>query len=99
MKRYRYKFDPRFDNDGYFAKFHLMVWGQERCVLREDREDWGAVRFLKRDFDQWASDNGTPFISNELFIAALQELGHEISRGMAKGIFLKADAWGLESSQ
>lgn len=97
---YRYKYSKAFEDDGYFAKYHVMIWKDERCMHREGCDDAGGLRVLERDFIDWCRETGTPIPRSELFTLALRELGHKIENvagvDMVAGVFLKADAWVLE---
>lgn len=94
---YRYKYDESFENDEYFIDWHVMHWISERCVHREGYDDWGGLQVLWRDFNDWCVKSRTPLAFYALFWNCIQWRGHRIENGMVSGLFLREDAWALET--
>jgi hypothetical protein len=94
---YRYKYDEAFEDDFFFIDTHLYYWISERCMHRDGYDDWGGLRVLQRDYDNWCLQSRTPLSPPALFEQGLQIRGHRIENGMVSGLFLREDAWALEA--
>jgi hypothetical protein len=103
---YRYRYDDSFENEDYFASFHVARWIEGRCMRRAGKDDWGGFAVLHRDLVQWCKQNGTPPIDRVWFEIALPARGHEMNvpagiegdarNVLVSGLFLASDAWALE---
>jgi hypothetical protein len=72
------------------------LWRSAQTVHRPGYDDAGAVKFLHLDFCEWCAACDEVPCNYAAFEELLRLDGWTIQNGFALGLFLKADAWGLE---
>ena len=83
---------PPHEPDAWREDF--IRWAQERCALREDREDSAGIACLLVDFAEWCLAHDAvplPEHARATFEELLKDSGFPIQDGMALGLILKSD--------
>jgi hypothetical protein len=66
-------------------------WVSERCINREDRDDWGGIGSLWVDFCEWVVGRDSVPCIRWTFERLLDNAGFLCSDGMVSGLILRRD--------
>ena len=75
-------------------------WKAQRCVHREDKDDWGGISALLVDFAEWCvARNAVPCSARATFEQLITAAGFHLNEGMVAGLVLRVDLEAVLSYQ